>query len=332
MVTVERPLLRPYLDLARDERDPRYIYLFDRLKISPVCCRLPVAALAWLRLFDGRHSLQDMQREVIRQAGGKLVALELLAELARKLDSALFLEGPRFQERLAAPVREPSCLGCYEAEPEALRRQLATLFTSGPGLPRDLGADGSLRAALLPHIDYRRGGATYAWGFKEVFENTGACLFVIIGTAHYAFGDSSTTAHRYILTRKHFKTPLGIVPTDQAYIDRLARHYGDGLFDAEVAHLPEHSIELEVVFLQFLYEGKRPIRIVPLLAGSFQDVLNTDQSPRRQPDIDRMVEVLRRADAESPEPICYIISGDLAHLGPDFGDLTPVDERLLRSK
>ena len=33
-----------------------------------------------------------------------------------------------------------------------------------------------------------------------------------------------------------------------------------------------------------------------------------------------MVEALRRAEAETPEPICYIISGDLAHIGPKFGD------------
>src|SRR5205814_3982684 len=132
-------------------------------------------------------------------------------------------------------------------EPEALRRQLRRLFTGprGPGLPEEPKPDGRLRAALLPHIDYRRGGTTYAWGFKEVFERTDASLFVIIGTSHYS-------SERFTLTRKDFKTPLGIVPTDQEYIDRLVKHYGDGLFDDPLAHLPEHSIELEVVFLQYL--------------------------------------------------------------------------------
>jgi MEMO1 family protein len=41
------------------------------------------------------------------------------------------------------------------------------------------------------------------------------------------------------------------------------------------------------------------------------------------------VEVLRRADAEAKEPVCYIISGDLAHLGPKFGDPEPVGEPFL---
>jgi AmmeMemoRadiSam system protein B len=170
----------------------------------------------------------------------------------------------------------------------------------------------------VPHIDYPRGGLTYTWAFKEVFERSDAALFVILGTAHYS-------SHRFTLTRKHFKTPLGVAATDQAYIDRLVAHYGDGLFDDEhTAHLPEHSIELEVVFLQYLYEGRRPFRIVPLVVGSFQDCVLDGGLPSAREDVGRMVAALRRAEAETPEPVCYLISGDLAHLGPKFGDPDPV--------
>jgi AmmeMemoRadiSam system protein B len=98
-------------------------------------------------------------------------------------------------------------------------------------------------------------------------------------------------------------------------------HYGDGLFDDEYqAHLPEHSIELEVVFLQYLYEGRRPIRIVPLVVGSFQDSVEAVSLPVFREDVGRMVAALRAVEAETAEPICYIISGDLAHIGPKFDD------------
>ena len=201
------------------------------------------------------------------------------------------------------------------ADPAQLRQQLRGLFLrpQGPGLPRDPAPDGRLAAPLLPHIDCARGGPTYAWGFKEVYEHSDASLFVILGTSHYS-------PQRFTLTRKHFKTPLGIVPTDQDYIDRLATHYGDGLFDDPPAHLPEHSIELEVVLLQYLYEGRRPLRIVPLVVGSFQDCVMAQTSPDRAEDIGRMVAALRAAERELREPVCYLISGDLAHLGPKFGD------------
>ena len=93
-----------------------------------------------------------------------------------------------------------------------------------------------------------------------------------------------------------------------------------------MAHLPEHSIELEVVLLQFLYEGKRDIRIVPLVVGSFQDTVITGGSPREMNDIGRMIEALRAVRRDTLEPICYLISGDLAHIGPKFGDEDPVKE------
>ena len=87
--------------------------------------------------------------------------------------------------------------------------------------------------------------------------------------------------HRFTLTRKHFQTPLGLAQTDQAYIDRLVAHYGDGLFDDELtAHLPEHSIELEVVFLQYLYPDS-PFRIVPLWSVPFRTASFPAVNPSR---------------------------------------------------
>lgn len=324
MSTLERPCLRPGLAAAQDSNDPRYVFLWDQLRLSSQHQRLTLTEFEVVRLFDGRRTLTDIHAVVGPQLDGQNLTLEQFHELAHRLERALFLDGPRFRERLQAPVREPSCIGCYPEDPDALRRQLRNLFSDsrGPGLPGEPRPDGSLRAALIPHIDYHRGGHSFAWGFKEVFERTDAELFVIIGTSHYS-------AHRFTLTRKNFKTPLGIVPTDQDYIDRLVRHYGDGLFDDELAHLPEHAIELEVVFLQYLYEGRKPIRIVPLVVGPFHDCVHSGQLPERSPDIARMVDSLRKVEGETPSSICYIISGDLAHIGPKFGDQWPVEQRQL---
>jgi AmmeMemoRadiSam system protein B len=177
---------------------------------------------------------------------------------------------------------------------------------------------------LAPHIDYTRGGLSYTFAFKELVEKTDASLFVIIGTSHYS-------TQRFTLTRKHFQTPLGIAHTDQDYIDRLVKHYGDGLFaDEWLAHFPEHSIELEVVFLQYLYENLRPIRMVPLVVGSFHDCMRSGKSPIHSDDIAAMIRALRRVEAETKEPICYLISGDLAHIGPKFTPGEKLDECLLR--
>jgi AmmeMemoRadiSam system protein B len=175
-------------------------------------------------------------------------------------------------------------------------------------------------------MDYARGGVTYGWGFKELVEQTDAKLFVIVATSHYS-------PARFTLTRMNFATPLGVVETDQAYVDRIVRGYGDGVFDDPFAHLPEHSVELEVLLLQYLLEDRGPFRIVPLLVGSFGDRVRDRADPGGAADVARMVAALRAAEAEAGEPVCYLVSGDLAHIGPKFGDPLPVhDEQLAASR
>jgi AmmeMemoRadiSam system protein B len=328
MTPLDCPQLRPHLVAAPADRAGRHFILFDQLRLSDLVMRVSSFQLEWLALFNGRRSLREIQLEVIRSTG-EVVPLEYFSRLAEQLDEALFLEGERFRELAHTPIRAPSCLGAYEEDPEALRRQLRLLFThpQGPGLPGTPRPDAGLRAVLAPHIDYGRGGLTYTHAFKEIFERSEASLFVIIGTSHYS-------RHRFTLTRKHFRTPLGVVQTDGSYIDQLVAHYGDGLFDDELlAHLPEHSIELEVVFLQYLFEKKRDIRIVPLVVGSFEDCVATGEAPMERPDVRRMVKALWEVERETPEPICYVISGDLAHIGPKFGDPEPVQpEQLAHSR
>jgi MEMO1 family protein len=318
----ERPQLRPYLEFADDPHDPNQVYLVDRLGLAEPFALSP-AEIAWLDWLDGAHSLTEIHAEATR---GQPAPIERVQQWLTRLEHGLLLESPRFHEVVHHPVRPPRCIGCYEGRADALRLQLRRLFThpQGAGLPRPGRADGSLRAVLVPHIDYARGGLSYTHAFKEIVERSDASLFVIIGTSHHS-------AHRFTLTRKHFRTPLGIVPTDQEHIDRLVKHFGAGLFDDEwLAHFPEHSIELEVVLLQYLYENVRPIRIVPLVVGSFHDCVRAGTAPMTRADIAGMVDALKKAEEETPEPICYLISGDLAHIGPKFIQGQRLDDSLLR--
>jgi AmmeMemoRadiSam system protein B len=312
----ERPKLRGLLACTPNGSDRQFV-VWDQLRLSDAEVRVNDVELACMQLFDGQRTLRDVQSDVMRAAGGVLIPFDLVESLARRIHRAEFLDGP---------VRKAACVRSYHADPFVLRRQLDRWFT-GPGCagkPGEPRPDDGLRAVLVPHIDYARGGRTYGWAFKEVFERTDAVLFVIIGTSHYS-------RHRFTLTRKDFETPLGITPTDQAYIDRLVAHYGPGLFDDEaVAHLPEHSIELEVVFLQYLYAGNRPFRIVPLVVGSFHDAVARGRLPHEHDDVRRMVAALRAAERATPERICYLISGDLAHIGPYFDDPDRLTDQQLK--
>jgi MEMO1 family protein len=307
---MDHPRLRPLLQAAPADGRGQFYALFDRTGLSDAQIRLSRRDMELIQRSDGSESL-----DAIRQDFAATHSEQAARHLVEQLDRAFFLDTPRFRERIAGPVRPASCAGrAYEDDPDELRRRLHGLFARGAGQPGEHKPDPALRAILAPHIDYTRGGLSYTYAFRELFERSPAKLFVVVATSHYS-------GNRFTLTRKHFQTPLGTVPTDQAFIDRVVAHYGDGLFDDEFgAHMPEHSVELEVVFLQYLYEKRRDIRIVPLLVGSFQDCVRSRVSPGTRPDIRRMADALRAAEREAGEPVCYVVSGDLAHIGPYFGD------------
>jgi MEMO1 family protein len=326
MADLDTPKLRPGLR-ATTGPEPNTVVMEDQFRLGGPLM-LSRAAFDLIRLFDGEKTLAALQAESSVLFGGETVPLDVIGNLIAGLDQEFFLEGPRLLARLTTPDRPPACIGCYDADPEKVRKQLRRLFTAngGPGLPGEPGCrvptDGAVRAVLLPHMDYARGGVTYGWGFKELVERTDASLFVIVATSHYS-------GRRFTLTRQNFTSPLGRVQTDQAHVDRIVRNYGQGLFDDPYAHAAEHSIELEVVGMQFAFAG-RPFRIVPLLVGSFFDCVGTRTRPAEKRDVARMVAALARAEAEAGEKVCYVISGDLAHIGPKFDDPDLVDEPMLR--
>lgn len=324
MIALDRPRLRPHLAAEPTDTARRAFAVHDLLRLSRSVLHVPALELRLLQHLNGDHTLADLQRIATQFVGGHTVPIERIAQLVHHLDECLFLDTPRFRAVADAPVRPPSCIGAYEGDAEALREQVRDLFARGSGLPGPERHDGSLRAVLAPHIDYARGGLTYTHAFKELAERSAARLFVVVGTSHYS-------RHRFTITRKHFQTPIGVVPTDEAFIGRVVEQYGEGLFDDEwMAHFPEHSIELEVVFLQYLFAGKRDLRIVPLLTGPYFDCVRGGLSPGSRDEVARMVRALRHAEEQAGEEVCYVISGDLAHIGPKFDDPAPVTAEQLR--
>ena len=323
-----RPRLRPHFSVAPGaSADSGMVTIHDLLRISqPI--QVSPAVIELMKLFDGQRTVDDIRSAFAQRQGGQLVELPVILQLVQYLEQAMILDGPTLRAKLDAPIREPSCIGTYPEEPEAIRQQLQHLFTapSGPGLPAVAGSRANegrrLRAVLVPHMDYRRGNITYGWGFRELFERTTARLFVIIATSHYSGAP-------FTLSKQHFRTPLGVAETDQNFVNKLEAHYGPGLYDDREAHVPEHSIELEVLLLQYLYETVGAIRIVPLLVSSYARHVNGGTDPATAANITRMAEGLRLAEAAAGEPVCYIISGDLAHIGPKFDDPEPVNANQL---
>ncbi len=317
-----RPTRWPWLQSATEAN---HFWLFDPRRIAGPPVPLSLPELAAVNLSDGKHTIVEIHSLISIRFGRYCPTLNALVELFGKLDQGHFFNSLTFRDYVNGPLRRPSCIGCYPEEPEAIHKSMDELFTGsdGPGLPdKKLSNSSHIRGIITPHIDYARGGVTYGHAFKPLAEQTDANLFVIIGTSHYS-------SSRFTLSRMNFETPLGVVETDQVYIDRLVEYYGTGLFDDPLAHLPEHSIELEVVILQHLF-ADRQFRIVPLLVGSFVDCISSHIYPKHVDEIARMIAALQQAEHDAGETICYIISGDLAHIGPKFGDESILDANTLK--
>lgn len=310
------PRIRP-VDVRPIRRNGRpYLLLRDPLRLSEQMVLIPQPLGPILALCDGTRDLRAIRAALMVRYGVR-VDEESLRSLIAALDEAYLLENERFREAQAraleiyrnAPFRPPMLAEeVYPEDPTALRRLLRRFEEEAPG--EDPAEDG--RGVLSPHIDYARGGRIYAqvWRRAAPFVRE-ADLAVVLGTDHYGEDRSIT------LTRQHYATPFGVLPTARPIVDALAQALGEeAAFAGELRHRGEHSIELAVVWLHAIREGK-PLELVPILCGPFAAFIREDRDPMSDPTIARFVEALRAALAGRRAVV--VAAGDLAHVGPAFG-------------
>ncbi len=300
------------------------VCLQDPQNISEKALFLSPPVYFIISLFDGQHSILDIQADYMRKFG-EFLYTEKVEEIIGQLDAALFLEGERYQTAFKQKEedfrklssREAVFAGkSYEADPGKLRRQLEGYFTraDGPGSPGEKRTEQGLKGVIVPHIDFQRGGPCYAFGHREIWEGSVAGCFVIFGTAH------APMDHPFCLTRKDFVTPLGTLAVDTELVEVIQSRCPDDLFQDEGVQRSEHSIEFQCVFLRYLYPEPYPLKIVPILSGSFNEAIDRGVSPMELKPIPRFLNALEEAVSTVGREVCYIASADLAHMGLQFGD------------
>ena len=148
--------------------------------------------------------------------------------------------------------------------------------------------------------------------------------WIILGTAHVSI------ARPFALTRKAFETPLGPAEVDEACLEALISRVGHGYLDDEFAHRAEHSIEFQAVFLRHATPAPNPVRIVPILCGSFHKFVEERRPPRNADAVEEFLGALRETLVAVKGRTVVIASADLAHVGPQFGDPRPLTPGQLR--
>lgn len=199
-------------------------------------------------------------------------------------------------------VRKPVVAGqFYELVFEKLDKQISQCFKSKFG-PGDFPVERSNRkityGLVSPHAGYQASGPAAAWAYKEIAESKLPSCYIILGPNHTGLATSEVST-----TLANWETPFGPVQADRGFARELM---GKCSFvkDDYKAHSNEHSIEVQLPFLQFVSKDVlRKIRIVPLIITDYDLQLCRDLA-------DAIVDV--------SEDICVIASSDFTHYGPYY--------------
>ncbi len=181
-------------------------------------------------------------------------------------------------------VRSPAVAGMfYPGNAGELRRAIADYMNRAtpPALEK-------VYAVIVPHAGHVYSGPIASFAYK-ILENQefSPKRVILMGPAH-RFPFSGVALGDYAA----FRTPLGEVPVDQAFVRTLMQS-ASVFSSAPQAHVGEHCIEVQLPFLQMVYDD---ISIVPMLFGS--------------------VEPLHVADALSSQLTSddlIVVSSDLSH-------------------
>jgi AmmeMemoRadiSam system protein B len=321
------------------EEGETVVVIEDPEGLAPKPAALSMWAYALASLFDGRRNARQAV-EAFAEKFKQPVPIEHALDLQLELDKALFLYSTRFEKVLKRQIRSyldedqraPSHAGtAYPSDPDALVETVNAFFTSpdGPGALPDPATAAppvdTVRAMMLPHVDLRVGGATYAHGYAELLKKCQADLFIILGVAHQAPADAL-----YYVSRKNFATPLGIAKTERGIAERLQKAAETEVALAELAHRLEFSVEFQVVMLSALMQRyKRDFEIVPVVCGSADLFIGSDADPFNSDAFTYFVDALRNELEKSKRKWCVLSSVDLTHVGPEFGNSAMMTERLL---
>lgn len=164
-------------------------------------------------------------------------------------------------------VRKPAVAGqFYPADAAELSSLIdrCYLHPLGPGkAPPAVSTDSELVAVVCPHAGYVYSGPVAAHSYLHVSSMASPDLAVVVAPNHYGIGSGVST-----FKEGDWETPLGRIRVDAAAAGRLADLAEVVMFDPE-AHRLEHSLEVQLPFLQRIYGDTVPLLPVSLV---FQDI------------------------------------------------------------
>jgi AmmeMemoRadiSam system protein B/AmmeMemoRadiSam system protein A len=204
----------------------------------------------------------------------------------------------------AIKIRKPAVAGKFYSDDETfLKKGLQYFFTDA--IKAKVNKPSGI---IVPHAGYIFSGQIAADAYNQARDHH-YDVVVIMGTNHTTPGFFKIS----IYPRKGYQTPLGLAEIDEELADELIEMNGKYTFDARV-HTHEHSVEVQVPFIQHLFSG---VKILPVVIGSADPELCTQFGKD-------LASVLKDRNA------LIVASSDLSHY-PSCVDARNVDKETLES-
>ena len=196
-------------------------------------------------------------------------------------------------------LRQPAVAGAfYPDNPERLANLIESCFLDDAGVghvPKLESFEGSDYPIniMVPHAGYQYSGPIASQGYCEIVKNGFPEVFIIISPNHTGFGSEIS-----VFNEGEWITPFGNVAVDGEFADAIIESSDIASADFS-AHIREHSIEVQLPFLQYF---STDFKIVPITMGTQNFVTSNDLSNA----------ILEAADKLN-KSYCVIASTDLSH-------------------
>jgi AmmeMemoRadiSam system protein B len=157
---------------------------------------------------------------------------------------------------------------------------------------------GRIVSGIVPHAGWIFSGPTAAKVFKSAKEKAAPETFLIFGAVHvWGVGKASMS------TQGAWETPCGTIAIDEELANVIQHAIADNVTVNAAAHDREHSIEVQIPFIQYLFPEAKilPIMVTP---GSWAADLG---------------QKIGKLLAEQEKKVFVLGSTDLTHYGPSFG-------------
>ena len=214
----------------------------------------------------------------------------------------------------SATVRESAIAGTWYPGSEPALRQTVEGYLAAV---KPTQAPGKVVALVSPHAGYAYSGPTAAHAFAQV-RGADYARVVLIGPLHRPIRGSKLGAWM-TPAEDAFRTPLGDVRLDRDFIAEL----GQRVLLTAVRGDQEHSLEIELPFLQVALSGSSPgggFQLVPIMAGEYIG------DPGTPAHVEQMAAAL--ADLCADRTSLLVASTDLTHLD-NYAEVVRIDRTLL---